>query len=158
MNGTQDRNDFFSLESSRSFFTATCKAWAAFVGSGCDSLNRPAYTSSATRGASLSMIDHIVAITPRFLYQRSEWFRVHKDFFLPSVCFDLIFFRTKVVILCTDGFEIEDLTNFKSVKIPQWDDPRQEKIAKRILPPHRNFPLQRRRVPALLWRIWSLRQ
>ncbi|KAL6309388.1 Dbl-like domain-containing protein [Sparassis latifolia] len=76
--------------------------------------------------------------------QRSEWFRVYRvapfeqiagnsfqDFFLPSESFDLIFLKAKIVILCTKGFEIMDLTDFKSVTIPQRDDPRLEKLAKR---------------------------
>jgi len=63
--------------------------------------------------------------------QRSEWFRVYRDFFLPSEAFDLIFLKAKIVILCTKGFEIMDLTDFKSVTIPQREDPRLEKLAKR---------------------------
>ena len=71
-----------------------------------------------------------------------------QDFFLPSESFDLIFLKAKIVILCTKGFEIMDLTeyviyfrriipvlisllSFKSVTIPQRDDPRLEKLAKR---------------------------
>ncbi|CCM02646.1 uncharacterized protein FIBRA_04750 [Fibroporia radiculosa] len=63
--------------------------------------------------------------------QRSEWFRVYRDFFLPSEAYDLIFLKARIVILCTKGFEIMDLTDFKSVTIPQRDDPRLEKLAKR---------------------------
>ncbi|KZT00585.1 Dbl domain-containing protein [Laetiporus sulphureus 93-53] len=63
--------------------------------------------------------------------QRSEWFRVYRDFFLPSESFDLIFLKAKIVILCTKGFEIMDLTDFKSVTIPQRDDPHLERLAKR---------------------------
>ena len=35
-----------------------------------------------------------------------------KDFFLPSESFDLIFLKAKIVILCTKGFEIMDLTEY----------------------------------------------
>jgi len=63
--------------------------------------------------------------------QRSEWFRVYRDFFLPSESFDLLFLKAKIVILCTKGFEIMDLADFKSVTIPQREDPRLEKLAKR---------------------------
>ncbi|CAL1714491.1 unnamed protein product [Somion occarium] len=63
--------------------------------------------------------------------QRSDWFRVYRDFFLPSESFDLIFLKAKIVILCTKGFEIMDLVDFKSVTIPQREDPRLEKLAKR---------------------------
>ncbi|KAI0050993.1 Dbl-like domain-containing protein [Auriscalpium vulgare] len=62
---------------------------------------------------------------------RSEWFRVYRDFFLPSESYDLIFLKARIAILCTKGFEIMDLSDFKSVTIPQRDDPRHEKLAKR---------------------------
>ncbi|TCD61525.1 hypothetical protein EIP91_008286 [Steccherinum ochraceum] len=66
-----------------------------------------------------------------FRPQRSDWFRVYRDFFLPSESYDLIFLKAKIVILCTKGFEIMDLIDFKSVTIPLRDDPRLEKLAKR---------------------------
>ncbi|KAF7971187.1 hypothetical protein HWV62_21862 [Athelia sp. TMB] len=62
---------------------------------------------------------------------RSEWFRVYRDFFLPSESFDLIFLKAKIAILCTKGFEIMDLTDFKSVTIPLRDEARLEKLVKR---------------------------
>ncbi|KDQ19102.1 hypothetical protein BOTBODRAFT_103593 [Botryobasidium botryosum FD-172 SS1] len=62
---------------------------------------------------------------------RSEWFRVYRDFFLPSEAFDLIFLKAKIAIMCTKGFEIMDLTDFKSSTIPQRDDPRQAALTKR---------------------------
>ncbi|KAH9959694.1 CNH domain-containing protein [Lactifluus volemus] len=61
---------------------------------------------------------------------RSEWFRVYRDFFLPSESYDLIL-KARIAILCTKSFEIMDLSDFKSVTIPQRDDPRHEKLAKR---------------------------
>lgn len=72
-----------------------------------------------------------------------------QEFFLPSESFDLIFLKAKIAVLCTKGFEIMDLTecviyyisaagslmsapsSFKSVTIPQRDDPKLEKLAKR---------------------------
>ncbi|ETW78805.1 GDP/GTP exchange-like protein [Heterobasidion irregulare TC 32-1] len=66
-----------------------------------------------------------------FRQPRSEWFRVYRDFFLPSESYDLIFLKARIAILCTKGFEIMDLSDFKSVTIPQRDDPRHEKLAKR---------------------------
>ncbi|KAI0322785.1 Dbl-like domain-containing protein [Amylostereum chailletii] len=66
-----------------------------------------------------------------FRQTRSDWFRVYKDFFLPSESYDLIFLKARIAVLCTKGFEIMDLTDFKSVTIPQRDDPRYEKLAKR---------------------------
>ncbi|KIM21778.1 hypothetical protein M408DRAFT_80040, partial [Serendipita vermifera MAFF 305830] len=55
---------------------------------------------------------------------RSEWFRIYRDFFLPSEAFDIYFLKAKLAILCTTGFEIMDLMDFKSVTIPQRDDRR----------------------------------
>ncbi|KAN0125374.1 CNH domain containing protein [Lactarius tabidus] len=62
---------------------------------------------------------------------RSEWFRIYRDFSLPSEAYDLIFLKTKIAILCKKGFEIIDLADFKSVTIPQRDDPRHEQLGKR---------------------------
>lgn len=61
---------------------------------------------------------------------RSEWFRLYREFFLPSESFDLVFLKAKIAILCTKGFEIMDLTDFKSVTIPLRDDGH-ERLAKR---------------------------
>ncbi|KAK1225868.1 Rho guanine nucleotide exchange factor [Marasmius sp. AFHP31] len=66
-----------------------------------------------------------------FRQNKSEWFRIYRDFFLPSESFDLIFLKAKIVILCSKGFEIMDLNDFKSVTIPQRDDPRLAQLAKR---------------------------
>ncbi|KAG9050431.1 hypothetical protein FS837_005504 [Tulasnella sp. UAMH 9824] len=63
---------------------------------------------------------------------RSEWFRVYRDFFLPSESYDLLFLKAKIAIPCTKGFEIMDLTDFKSVTIPQRDDPRLASVARRL--------------------------
>ncbi|KAG9017026.1 hypothetical protein FRB90_002035, partial [Tulasnella sp. 427] len=63
---------------------------------------------------------------------RSEWFRVYRDFFLPSESYDLLFLKAKIAIPCTKGFEIMDLTDFKSVTIPQKDDPRLASVARRL--------------------------
>ncbi|OAX37661.1 Dbl-like domain-containing protein [Rhizopogon vinicolor AM-OR11-026] len=60
---------------------------------------------------------------------RSEWFRLYREFFLPSESFDLVFLKAKIAILCTKGFEIMDLTDFKSVTIPVCDG--YERLAKR---------------------------
>ncbi|KAF9234096.1 CNH-domain-containing protein [Melanogaster broomeanus] len=61
---------------------------------------------------------------------RSEWFRLYREFLLPSESFDLVFLKSKIAILCTKGFEITDLTDFKSVTIPLFDDGH-ERLAKR---------------------------
>ncbi|KAF9062491.1 CNH domain-containing protein [Rhodocollybia butyracea] len=62
---------------------------------------------------------------------KSEWFKIYRDFFLPSESYDLIFLKARIAILCSKGFEIMDLNDFKSVTIPQRDDPRLAYLAKR---------------------------
>ncbi|KZV64681.1 Dbl homology domain-containing protein [Peniophora sp. CONT] len=66
-----------------------------------------------------------------FKQARSDWFRVYKDFFVPSESYDLKFIRTRIAVLCARGFEIMDLTTFKSVTIPRRDDAKNEKLLKR---------------------------
>ncbi|KAJ6561073.1 signal transducer [Mycena vulgaris] len=66
-----------------------------------------------------------------FRSTKSEWFRIYRDFFLPSESFDLYFLKAKIVILCTKGFEIMDLNDFKSVTIPLRDDARLAPLSKR---------------------------
>ena len=44
-----------------------------------------------------------------FRSNKSEWFRIYRDFFLPTESFDLIFLKARVVVLCAKGFEIMDL-------------------------------------------------
>ncbi|KAF5373357.1 hypothetical protein D9615_007366 [Tricholomella constricta] len=65
-----------------------------------------------------------------FRSAKSEWFRVYRDFFLPTESFDLIFLKARIVVLCAKGFEIMDLNDFNSVTIPLLDDPRMS-LAKR---------------------------
>ncbi|KAF8329377.1 Dbl-like domain-containing protein [Cantharellus anzutake] len=60
-----------------------------------------------------------------------DWFRVYKEFFLPSDSFDLIFLKAKIAILCTKGFEIMDLADLKSITIPTSEDPRHSQLVKR---------------------------
>ncbi|KAH8833415.1 CNH domain-containing protein [Flagelloscypha sp. PMI_526] len=67
-----------------------------------------------------------------FKTAKSEWFRIYREFFSPSESFDLIFLKAKIVILCTKGFEIMDLYDFKSVTIPQREDPRLAYLSKRF--------------------------
>ncbi|KAJ6477474.1 CNH domain-containing protein [Mycena vulgaris] len=72
-------------------------------------------------------------ITSRFGFRqpKSDWFRSYRDFFLPSESFDVMFLKARIAILCTKGFEIMDLLDFKSVTIPQREDPRLANLAKR---------------------------
>jgi hypothetical protein len=66
-----------------------------------------------------------------FRSAKSEWFRIYRDFFLPSESFDLIFLKARIAILCAKGFEIMDLQNFNSVTIPQREDPKLAQLSKR---------------------------
>ncbi|KAJ7035591.1 Dbl-like domain-containing protein [Mycena alexandri] len=66
-----------------------------------------------------------------FRQPKSDWFRPYRDFFLPSESFDVMFLKARIAILCTKGFEIMDLLDFKSVTIPQREDPRLANLAKR---------------------------
>ncbi|KAJ7623683.1 signal transducer [Roridomyces roridus] len=66
-----------------------------------------------------------------FKSNKSEWFRIYRDFFLPSESFDLYFLKAKIVILCTRGFEIMDLNDFKSVTIPLREDPKLAALSRR---------------------------
>ncbi|EKM81602.1 hypothetical protein AGABI1DRAFT_54457, partial [Agaricus bisporus var. burnettii JB137-S8] len=66
-----------------------------------------------------------------FRSTKSEWFRVYRDFFLPSESYDMIFLKARIAILCAKGFEIMDLNDFNSVTIPQREDPRLSHLAKR---------------------------
>ncbi|KAG6909363.1 hypothetical protein DXG01_000802 [Tephrocybe rancida] len=65
-----------------------------------------------------------------FRSTKSEWFRVYRDFFLPTESFDLIFLKARIVVLCAKGFEIMDLNDFASTTVPTLDDPRMP-LAKR---------------------------
>jgi hypothetical protein len=47
-----------------------------------------------------------------FRSAKSEWFRIYRDFFLPSESFDLIFLKARIAILCAKGFEIMDLQKY----------------------------------------------
>ncbi|KAG6885341.1 hypothetical protein C0993_002970 [Termitomyces sp. T159_Od127] len=59
-----------------------------------------------------------------FRSTKSEWFRVYRDFFLPTEAFDLIFLKARIVVLCAKGFEIMDLNDFASTTVPAFDDNR----------------------------------
>ncbi|KAJ7065216.1 CNH domain-containing protein [Mycena amicta] len=66
-----------------------------------------------------------------FRQPKADWFRSYRDFFLPCESFDVMFLKARIAILCTKGFEIMDLLDFKSVTIPQREDPRLASLAKR---------------------------
>ncbi|KAG6829149.1 hypothetical protein H0H92_005554 [Tricholoma furcatifolium] len=59
-----------------------------------------------------------------FRSTKSEWFRVYRDFFLPTESFDLIFLKARIVVLCAKGFEIMDLNDFASETVPVFEDAR----------------------------------
>ncbi|KAG6909360.1 hypothetical protein DXG01_000799 [Tephrocybe rancida] len=73
-----------------------------------------------------------VGFDPRtgFHSMKSEWFRVCRDFFLPTESFDLVFLQARIVVLCAKGFEILDLDDFVSTTVPSLKDPRMP-LAKR---------------------------
>jgi len=60
-----------------------------------------------------------------------RWFRIYRDFFVPKEAHDVVFLKVRIAILCRKGFEIMDITDFKSVTIPQLHNPRYKKLAKR---------------------------
>lgn len=62
---------------------------------------------------------------------KSDWFRNYRDFSLPGESYDLIFLKAKIAVLCSKGFEIMDMIDFKSVTIPQKDNPNLGSIARR---------------------------
>ena len=85
-----------------------------------------------------------------FRSTKSEWFRVYRDFFLPSDSFDVIFLKARIAIFCAKGFEIMDLHEyvclprsrnyiltcvflfrFKSITIPFCEDPHYSHLSKR---------------------------
>ncbi len=44
------------------------------------------------------------------LGQRTEWFRLYKDFFIPTEALNVHFLKHKLAVVCAKGFEIMDLT------------------------------------------------
>ena len=44
------------------------------------------------------------------LGQRAEWFRLYKDFFIPTEALNVHFLKHKLAVVCAKGFEIMDLT------------------------------------------------
>ncbi|KAJ6488806.1 citron-like protein, partial [Mycena sanguinolenta] len=62
---------------------------------------------------------------------KSGWFRIYKEFCLRSEAFDIEFLQAKMVILCKRGFEILDLSESKSVRVPRTTSPRLSTLAKR---------------------------
>ncbi|RXW24819.1 hypothetical protein EST38_g1034 [Candolleomyces aberdarensis] len=73
-------------------------------------------------------------LLPSMLSRRnkSDWFRTYRDFSLTGESYDLIFLKAKIAVLCSKGFEIMDMIDsFKSVTIPQKDNPNLGPIARR---------------------------
>ena len=44
--------------------------------------------------------------------QRTEWFRLYKDFFIPTEALNVHFLKHKLAVVCAKGFEIMDLTEY----------------------------------------------
>lgn len=58
------------------------------------------------------------------LGQRTEWFRLYKDFFIPTEALAVHFLKHKLAVVCAKGFEIMDLTDLKGGSIPVFDPAR----------------------------------
>ncbi|KAF8316681.1 CNH-domain-containing protein [Clavulina sp. PMI_390] len=63
----------------------------------------------------------------------AEWFKVSKQFFLPSPAHDLIFLKSKIAVLCANGVEVMD---FWDVTIPLISVPSHAGLAKRLKSRH----------------------
>nr|GAT55060.1 predicted protein [Mycena chlorophos] len=66
-----------------------------------------------------------------FRQPKADWFRSYRDFFLPCETYDVMFLKARIAIMCSRGIEVMDVSDFKSVTIPQKDDPRLISLAKR---------------------------
>lgn len=55
------------------------------------------------------------------LSRNSDWFRIYKDFFIPTEASSVHFLKSKLAIVCTKGFEIMDLGDLKGGTIPIFD-------------------------------------
>lgn len=55
------------------------------------------------------------------LGQRSEWFRLYKEFFIPTEALHVHFLKAKIAIVCAKGFEIMGLTDLRGGSIPIFD-------------------------------------
>lgn len=55
------------------------------------------------------------------LNAKNDWFRVYKEFFVPSEAFSVNFLRNKLIVVCARGFEIIDLTELNPGAIPVFD-------------------------------------
>ncbi|KAF9001525.1 CNH domain-containing protein [Cyathus striatus] len=62
---------------------------------------------------------------------KKDWFREFREFVLPAESYDFVFLNAKVAVLCAKGFEIMDMTDFKSVTIPQREDSGSGYLARR---------------------------
>ncbi|GAA6024340.1 hypothetical protein JCM11491_000383 [Sporobolomyces phaffii] len=52
--------------------------------------------------------------------QRPEWFRVHKEFFMPSLVTSLQFQRSKLALIGSRGVEIMDLESMRTMTVPDF--------------------------------------
>ncbi|KAL7421168.1 Rho guanine nucleotide exchange factor [Cryptotrichosporon argae] len=52
---------------------------------------------------------------------KNEWFRLFKDFFIPTEALRIHFLKSKLAIVCSKGFEIMDLTTMRGSAIPIFD-------------------------------------
>ncbi|KAA1475478.1 hypothetical protein DENSPDRAFT_842260 [Dentipellis sp. KUC8613] len=93
------------------------------------------YTSKKDNGSVFRVLepDYIrignsAAGDPHLNGQQPNWFRIYRDFFLPSECRDLAFLDSELAILCKTGFELMDWSNFANIVIPRSGHPQHSKL------------------------------
>ncbi|KAF8159386.1 CNH domain-containing protein [Crassisporium funariophilum] len=69
-------------------------------------------------------------LLPSLRKGKTDWFRQYKEFSFPEA-YDLIFLKARLAVLCAKGFMIMDIIDYKSVTIPQRDDPNFPYLPKR---------------------------
>ncbi|TFY56269.1 hypothetical protein EVG20_g8996 [Dentipellis fragilis] len=73
-------------------------------------------------------IGNSAAGDPHLNGQQPNWFRIYRDFFLPSECHDLAFLESELAILCKTGFELMDWSNFENIVLPRSAHPQHPKL------------------------------
>jgi len=75
---------------------------------------------------------HSIGLSSGPQSHQSEWFHVSCDFSLPVDSSDLLFLGEKIVILCSKGFKIMDLSDLQGITIPEKEDPHLKELTKRF--------------------------
>ncbi|KAK7437358.1 Rho guanine nucleotide exchange factor [Stygiomarasmius scandens] len=77
---------------------------------------------------------HTTSTGSRFNLRRTNsksLFNSFKDFEIASEPYDLMFFMDKMVLMCTNGFQIIDLMNLESEIVPRQENPRYAQLVDR---------------------------